>query len=390
MRLAPLSQPAFIAILAASIPICVTLLAQVPDVPEPECDICGARGVGRHFHWCDYAPRPNNSPTYDPAPGPWIPNPPPESPFDRDKRELLNRLSQGTPTSESFTDFRSLMSIGPSSPPSTVQAKLESFTRRITYHDDPEVAAAAGELALMAPNTVTQLKQAIEQRRAERSADVQAVIKSIKTKAPPKLPGQFDNLRVGDVLLVHQPDDMLSTDFYIRGWIIVIDKTMSRSLRPRAYHTFLFVKEVNGVKLFLDNMPGEGTLVKSEAQILSQYGLYDFDVARPLGEFDAADLWKAAREAGIRSAEALKDRSSNLIDSTDYGFIGNDDMVCSETSRWALVKAGVMIPETRSTLKRWGLRIVYGPADFYLDTDHFLVSPLSLLRSGQNKHSPGK
>ena len=34
----------------------------------------------------------------------------------------------------------------------------------------------------------------------------------------------------------------------------------------------------------------------------------------------------------------------NWIDTTDYGPYGGNDMVCSETSRWALQKAGLIIP----------------------------------------------
>lgn len=233
----------------------------------------------------------------------------------------------------------------------------------------------------MAPPTVASLKRDIGAQRDRPDADVNAVIRSFKAKAPPPVGKRFDDLRVGDVLLLRQPDDMLSLDFYKAGWIIIVDKALSASLRPHASHTFLFVKEVAGVKLFLDNMPGQGTRVKTEAQIMAEYGSYGLDVARPLGAVDADKLWAASSELGVRSLAELARRSGNKIDTTDYGPFGDDDMVCSETSRWALMKAGLVIPETRSRIKREVAGVDFGPADFYVDTDHFLVTPLSGLPS---------
>jgi hypothetical protein len=52
----------------------------------------------------------------------------------------------------------------------------------------------------------------------------------------------------------------------------------------------MYVREVNGVKLFLDNMPGQGTLIKSEAQITAEYRNVGLDVARPLSDVDAGRL----------------------------------------------------------------------------------------------------
>ena len=50
----------------------------------------------------------------------------------------------------------------------------------------------------------------------------------------------------------------------------------------RASHTLLCLKTVNGKKFFLDNQSGEGPRIKTEDQILLEYGARTMDVARPL------------------------------------------------------------------------------------------------------------
>ena len=248
-----------------------------------------------------------------------------------------------------------------------------------------EVTAAISELAEMSPATLEKVGQDIARREEPPNPDVTAVVRSFKVKAPPPLARRFDRIKVGDVLLLRQPDDMLSLDFYTSGWIIVVDKATSATLRPRASHTFMCVREVKGVKLFLDNMPGQGTRIKTEDQILAEYRSLGMDVAQPLSAFDADKLWAASREMGIRSIKEFAKRADNWVDTTDYGPYGDDEMVCSETCRWALMKAGLIIPETRSMLKKYPGGVDYGPANFYTDTKNFLVTPLELLRAQDPK-----
>ena len=50
-------------------------------------------------------------------------------------------------------------------------------------------------------------------------------------------------------------------------------------------------------------------------------------------------------------------------------------MVCSEASRWALIQAGIPVPETKSPLKKM-LGINFGPANFYTTNQFFLISSL--------------
>lgn len=244
-----------------------------------------------------------------------------------------------------------------------------------------EVEAAIGELAVMSPATLEKVAQDVARREEPPNPDVTAVVRSFKVKAPPPLATRFDRVRVGDVLLLRQPDDLSSLEFYTSGWIIIVDKATSATLRPRASRTFMCVREVKGVKLFLDNMPGQGTRIKTGDQILAEYGSLGMDVAQPLSAFDADKLWAASRELGIRSLKEFAKRADNWVDTTDYGPYGDNDMVCSETCRWALMKAGLVIPETRSVLKKYAGGVDYGPANFYTDTKNFLVTPLELLRA---------
>jgi len=415
MSIGRFSNPILPAIILAGLMLLsISLHAQDP---EPTCDGCNAESVGgviHHYPGCPYGGGGIDEPDEPDEPDdfePWIPVPPPESKFDREKRELLNRLNMRPAASSSFTerkhDLLSRMKSGSPAETNQLKAHLKAASLRNAYHEDPEVAAAAGELALKTPKAVAEVKQAIDQRLAAPNKDIQDVIRSIKVKAPPKLVGRFDNLIVGDVLLVRSADSKLSGDYWVRWFVTEVDNFMTGTNRSRAYHTFMFVKEVKGVKLFLDNMPHEGTRIKTEAQIQAEYGMQDFDVARPVKKFDADDLWKAASEAGIKSLKFRVERLNARIDKTDYGIWGDDQMVCSETSRWAMMQAKLIIPEvsleqkpfidgsdpidkivipdSRAENRSW-LRdrlsevkravIKFGPADFYLATDNFLVTPL--------------
>ncbi|MEN6560779.1 MAG: hypothetical protein ABFD52_08405 [Acidobacteriota bacterium] len=288
------------------------------------------------------------------------------SDFENEKQELIRELKASGFLEPGFESGRAalLASVGDRLP--AVRAEVE---------------AAAGELAAGAPATKNGILQAIQGGIDAQGADAAAIARTLKVKAGkvPPLGKRFDNLRVGDVLLCRQPDDMGSLGFYTSGWIIIADKAVTGSSRARASHTFMLVRDVRGVKLFLDNMPGQGTRIKTEAQVTAEYANVGMDVARPLSRFDADLLWAAARQYGIKSQKEFAARAGNPIDTTDYGVWGDGEKVCSETMRWALVKAGLFIPETRSILKNFVGDVNYGPSDFYVDTDHFLVMPLELL-----------
>lgn len=151
----------------------------------------------------------------------------------------------------------------------------------------------------------------------------------------------------------------------------------------------MFVKEVKGVKLFLDSQPGEGPRIWTEDQVMERYGTRVIDVAQPTSEIDADALWAASRELGIKQITAdlkkLEDSElSRLLNKgTNFGLYGQDNLVCSEVSRFALVRAGLEIGETDSPVKRL-LGIYFGPANFYSDGQPFLITPLELVRKDRH------
>jgi peptidoglycan hydrolase CwlO-like protein len=172
----------------------------------------------------------------------------------------------------------------------------------------------------------------------------------------------FADLQPGDVLLV-APD---------KAWNLVRlgDRLSSWEWGSQASHTLICLKTVNGTKLFLDDMPHEGPLIKTESQVLNEYGGLAMDVAQPLKKPDGDRMWEAAKTL-VRGNLDRKGRG--LVDETGYGFVGDDNMVCSEASRWALVQAGVPVPETDSPFKM-SLGIFFGPSNFYADRQHFLIA----------------
>ncbi len=290
--------------------------------------------------------------------------------FEKGKRELIREIE----TSRSIGPVEAADN---AVPPGGVEGRTVTL--------QPEVAAVVRGMTTDGPAAVKAIREDIARSEAPQGAEASAVARSFKMGKVPPLSRRFDNLRVGDVLLLRQPDDMLSPGFYKSGWIIIVDKALSLSFRARASHTFMLVREVKGVKLFLDNMPGQGTRIKTEAQITAEYDGLDFDVARPLSKFDTDLLWTASREYGIRSLKAFAGKGEKLFDKTDYGPFGDAEKVCSETSRWALIKAGMFIPETSSRIKKFAMDVDFGPSDFYENSKYFLVTPLEKLPAGDRK-----
>jgi hypothetical protein len=229
----------------------------------------------------------------------------------------------------------------------------------------------------------------IQQRLQEPNRLCAAIQGSLKSKEPPLPYKTLTELQPGDVLLI-APDDFISNRIH-RG-----DKFSSWEPKSPASHTVLYVKEVKGKRLFLDNRSDEGPSIITEEEFLKRYasrlpssGVASLrqpgcDVAQPLSKAEGDRLWT---EAGLLARQQLASRerkADNLIDTSNYGLYGDDNMVCSEASRWALVRAlaptrpeMMNLPVTASPIKK-ALGIYYGPANFYGDQEHFLVSPLGV------------
>lgn len=198
---------------------------------------------------------------------------------------------------------------------------------------------------------------------------------SIKTKAPPPLPGKkFDELLPGDVLLIDRDTSKLSMSY----WINKGDEIFSSTKSSSASHTVIYLKTINGQKMFLDNVPGKGPTIISEQEYVYLYGNRDAKVAQlmePLQEKDGEKLYQVARQLADEQLKLKSQQSNSLLADTKYGLsYSGTEMVCSEASRWVLIKAGKYVPETEDKIKKM-VGMEYSPADF-CKSKYFIVTPL--------------
>ena len=279
--------------------------------------------------------------------------------FGRDKRELLLSLKGGVSTG------------------------LPALKVGTTVQD--ELTETKAQLQKMDPATMERQRALISRRIAPPNPWCNSIRRSLKIKAPPLPDKAFAQLQPGDVLLV-APEDDLSLEAWKGHYLRLVDKLSSWEWQSRASHTCIFLREVKGKKFFMDNIPGEGPRIKTGDEIVDEYGSRAIDVARPkrigvaqpVSKVDGDKLWAAARELGIRELAAERERPGNWIDKTNYGLYGDDNMVCSEASRWALIRAGLQIPNTESPFKKL-VGVYFGPANFYSQEQYFLISPLEAL-----------
>ena len=212
-------------------------------------------------------------------------------------------------------------------------------------------------------------KQIIEQRLAKPNKYANAIYKSLKTNAPPLPWKTFNELASGDVLL-------LEGEGFSKA-ITGADNLISTS-ESRASHTVLYLKEVNGKKLFLDNQPGVGPRVISEDLFMATYGHRGAEVAKlaqPLNPKEAKKLFTAAMElAQKNNKEIVNNWFGKPLPNTNYGIWGKDNVVCSEAD-WAIINAGGRnIPKSGDRIKV-AAGVDYSPADFS-NSQFFLVTPL--------------
>lgn len=242
------------------------------------------------------------------------------------------------------------------------------YTEKIykTYHTQKDLQAIQQkEMEKIIPVIITEVKKDIKKRNEIPNSNVIGIINSLKTKTPPPLPKKFDELESGDILLV-APEDL-------KGKVIMWgDRLTSLSTESRASHTITYLKEINGQKFFMDNLPFQGPSIISEKQLMEKYNS-NMDVARlsglaqPLNPEEAEKLFKAAIEM----------QSSNLNSrNTNYGVWGENNVVCSEAS-WVLINSAVgnKIPGTDFGIKS-GISVKFSPADFYAMKQYFLITSL--------------
>jgi hypothetical protein len=146
--------------------------------------------------------------------------------------------------------------------------------------------------------------------------------------------------------------------------------------------------ERNGKRWYLDNT-GKGPIIKEESEFLKEYGARKMDVAtlvgQPLSRHEGEEMWKGAHE--LRNMTAYG--PSKIL---NWG--RDDGMVCSESSRWLLLRAGRRVPETQSENgKILGMDIglnkkqfvSFSPSDFYANQQYFLVHRLEIRKKVDTK-----
>lgn len=242
--------------------------------------------------------------------------------------------------------------------------------------DDAELKAEQFEFENNKEQWLKTKNDSIQQRLKNSSPYFNNLYTSLKTNAPPPLAGKtFNQLKPGDVLLIDKDTSKLSLSY----WINKGDEILSSTKSSTASHTLIYLKSINGKKMFLDNVPFTGARIISEDEFVYMYGSRDAkvasltNVAEPLSEKDGEKLYQIARELADKELKKQSDESKNFIRGSTYGVKGTD-MVCSEASRWVLIKAGYEIPDTEDEVKKF-IGMDYSPADF-CKSKYFMVTPL--------------
>lgn len=248
------------------------------------------------------------------------------------------------------------------SAPSTVSDQGMSYSAKV----DLKVLQEQAEFKNNNADWMKKQAQLVEERLKEPNEYASAIYKSLKTNAPPPPWKTFNELQSGDVLLIEG-----------KGIAYLDNKFSGGNDTSKASHTVIYLKEVKGEKLFLDNQPFEGPRIISEDKFKELYGPRDAQVAKlaqPLNEQEGKKLFTAAVEMAQKNRKEISNNwfGTPLLD-TNYGTWGKENVVCSEAD-WALINAaGRNIPKSGDRIKV-KLGIDFSPAD-YQNSEYFLVTP---------------
>jgi vacuolar-type H+-ATPase subunit H len=256
-------------------------------------------------------------------------------------------------------------------------SKLKSVLASVSSgKNDAELKAEQFEFENNREQWLKTKNDSVQQRLKNSSPYFNNLYTSLKTNAPPPLAGKtFNELKPGDVMLIDKDTSKLSLSY----WINKGDEILSSTKSSSASHTLIYLKSINGKKMFLDNVPNTGARIISEEEYIYLYGSRDAkvgtftNVAEPLSEKDGEKLYRIARELADKELKYQSTDNKNYIKGSTYGVKGTD-MVCSEASRWVLIKAGYEIPETEDKVKKL-IGMDYSPADF-CKSKYFIVTPL--------------
>jgi hypothetical protein len=171
----------------------------------------------------------------------------------------------------------------------------------------------------------------VHQRTEMPNKQVQEIMRSFRTSAPPNPVKNIANLTPGDVILVTPPlmrerlkdeDAKHLWDVMVGNGINFMDRWGSDNWTSPASHAAIFLGMRNGKRWYLNNTSDHGPVIMEESAFLKEYGGRRMDVAtlvgQPLSQHEGQELWKGAHE---------------LRNTTRYGIWANDRMACSEASR---------------------------------------------------------
>jgi hypothetical protein len=231
------------------------------------------------------------------------------------------------------------------------------------------------------------LSDTIHKRVSGSNDQAQEIIRSLKTKKPPELPGitkSIDNLVAGDIILVapipfKDWEKAGVKDVLISNGTNLLDRWGSSNWSSPASHAAIFLGERNGKRWYMDNTSEHGPVIKEEQLFLKEYGQLQMDVATLVGQPISAEEGRKIFDAAHR----LRDEGIS------YGIGDPDKMVCSESARWLLLQAGREVPGTQSgNAKILGITtrlnkkdfVNYSPADFYDNEQYFVIHSLDIKR----------
>jgi hypothetical protein len=316
--------------------------------------------------------------------------------FERNKQEALKSMKSITEGELGLKGFGVGGDLGLKGAGETKAGALGLKEIGETPVVDPKVRQERDEFAKMNEAWMRNQKQLIEQRIRKPNKWFGAIYASLKTNEPPPpyYLKKLDELQPGDVLLI-SPDKGNGLEALKSKTIRFADRLSSWEWKSPASHTVLFIKEVNGKKLFLDNTSngdrdtaaGVGPHIITGEEFLKIYSTRETHIAQPVSKLDGHKLWAAARKLSVKELADEPRKSANVIDKTDYGLYGDDNMVCSEASRWALIEAGKgakagAIPDTRSPFKKL-FGVYFGPANFFSGHQYFIITPMGALPSAK-------
>lgn len=190
-----------------------------------------------------------------------------------------------------------------------------------------------------------------------------------------KLPKTTADLAPGDILLM-KPDAtstvsrlIPSADQHYRqiGAFFSDNTTPQQTEKHDIAHTVLYLRSVNGKRLYLDHQYDEGSRVLDEREFQARYSKRLGYVAIPQSEVDGEKLWTAARAAALHSGPE------------DYGVRGYAQ-VCSEKDVAVVVLAtDVRLNSIYQMVGGRGRAIEITPSNFFhekLKHGYFTVTTL--------------